>query len=135
MSSLAISFAKVGQFDRAKKVVSTMNEGNRAMALAHIAASLAEAGKIADAVQTVSSIDNSGRFPDSWFSESLMVLTREQKYEPALQMANTIRDESQKAWTLAWLANELVKVGKTELASRAIKPALEIIGFEPIVRQ
>ena len=107
---------------------------NKDLALVDIAASLAEAGKIADAVQTVSSIDNSGRFPDPWFSESLMVLIKQRKYEPALQMANTIRDESQKAWTLAWLANELVKVGKTELASRAIKPALEIVGFKTIVR-
>jgi ribosomal protein S7 len=42
-------------------------------------------------------------------------------------MAKTIKDENEKAWTLAQLANDLVKAGQTELASQAIKPALKIV--------
>jgi hypothetical protein len=42
-------------------------------------------------------------------------------------MANVITDESEKAWTLSQLANKLVEVGQTELASQAIAPALKIV--------
>jgi hypothetical protein len=49
-------------------------------------------------------------------------------------MANAIGDENTKAWTLAWLAKESVEAGQTELAAQAIKPALEIVGFEQLVR-
>jgi hypothetical protein len=49
-------------------------------------------------------------------------------------MANAMGDENEKAWTLGWLANKLVQAGQTQLASQAIEPALEIVGFERIVR-
>jgi tetratricopeptide (TPR) repeat protein len=135
LRSITRSLAQAGQYDRAKKVASTMKEGpDKAMAFVYIAASLAEVGKIADALQVVSSIEDRTPVTDTWFSETLMVLTEERKYNPALQMANTIRDENEKAWTLTELANELIKAGQTELASQAIKPALEIVGFEQMVR-
>jgi tetratricopeptide (TPR) repeat protein len=133
--SITRSLAQAGQYDRAKKVASTMEGPVKDMAFVDIAASLAEVGKIAEAVQIVSSIEDRAPFPDYWFSNTVMVLSYERKkYEPALEMVNAIGDENQKAWTLAWLANELVKAGQTELASQAIKPALEIVGFEQMVR-
>jgi len=134
LRNITRSLAQAGQYDRAKKVASTM-EGLKDMAFVDIAASLAEVGKIADAVQIVSIIEARGLFPDQRLIDTVMVLTYERKkYEPALEMANAIRDENEKAWTLAWLANELVKAGQTELASQAIKPALQIVGFEQMVR-
>lgn len=128
LRSIIRSLAQAGQYDRAKKMASTMKDcPNKATVFVDIAASLAEVGKIADAVQVVSSIKERTTLPDQWLSDTVMVLTDERKkYEPALQMANMIGDENEKAWTLAWLANELIKVGQTELASQAIKPALEI---------
>jgi len=121
--------AKAGQYDRAKEAASTIKEGNsyKQMAFVHIAASLAETGKVADAVQVVSSIDDRTSMPDRWLSETAMVLTEAKQYNLALQMANAITDESEKAWTLSQLANKLVEVGQTELASQAIAPALKIV--------
>ncbi len=97
------------------------------MAFVHIAASLAESGKVADAVQVVSSLQERTSIPDRWFSETAMVLTEAKQYNSALQMANAITDESEKAWTLSQLANKLVEAGQTELASQAIAPALKIV--------
>jgi hypothetical protein len=65
--------------------------------------------------------------PDRWFSETVMELTEAKQYNPALQIANAITDESEKAWTLAELAKRLLEAGQTELASQAIDPALEIV--------
>jgi hypothetical protein len=62
---------------------------------------LAEAGKIADAVQVVSTIEDRNFITDKWFSETVMVLTEAKQYNQ-LQMANTIKDENEKAWT--WLS-------------------------------
>jgi hypothetical protein len=97
------------------------------MAFAYIAASLAETGKVADAVQVVSSIKKPTSRPDESLVNTVMVLTEAKQYNPALQMANAIGDENEKAWTLAWLANELVEAGQTQLASQAIAPALKIV--------
>ena len=128
LRSITDSLAKAGQYDRAKKVASTIKvDTHKSMAFVYIAAALAETGKITDAVQVVSTIDDRNFIPDRWFSETVMVLTEAKQYNPALQMANTIKDENEKAWTLAQLANDLVKAGQTELASQAIAPALEIV--------
>jgi hypothetical protein len=56
-----------------------------------------------------------------------MVLTEAKQYNPALQMANAVTGENEKAWVLAQLANNLVEAGQTELASKAITPAMEIV--------
>ncbi len=120
--------AKARQYDRAKEVASTIKDGTlKATAFVYIAASLAEAGKVADAVQVVSTIQYGPSISDRWFSETVMELTEAKQYNPALQMANAIGDEREKAWTLAQLANKLIEAGQTQLASQAIAPALKIV--------
>jgi hypothetical protein len=128
LHSIVSSLAKARQYDRAKEVASTIKDDNlKATAFVYIAASLAETGKVADAVQVVSSIQYGPSRPDRWFSETAMGLAEAKQYNPALQMANAIGDESEKAWTLAWLAKESLEAGQTELASQAIAPALKIV--------
>jgi tetratricopeptide (TPR) repeat protein len=128
LPSIVRSLAKAGQYDQAKKVASTIKDDSlKGTAFVYLAVGLAETGKIADAVQVVSAIEQRDAIPARWFSETVMVLTRAKQYNPALQMANAITSENEKAWILAQLANNLVEAGQTELASQAINPALEIV--------
>jgi thioredoxin-like negative regulator of GroEL len=135
LRNIVSGLAKAGQYDRAKEVASTIKDGNnKARALVYIATRLAEAGQVADALQVVSTIEDRTSRPDRRLLDTVMGLIEAKQYNPALQMANAIGDENTKAWTLAWLAKESVEAGQTELAAQAIKPALEIVGFEQLVR-
>jgi hypothetical protein len=122
--------AQAGQYDQAKQVASTIKVGtDKSMAFVAIAASLIEAGKVTDAVQLLSTIEGSASIPNQWIYETVMVLANAKKYNQALQMANYIQDENQKAWTLAQIANQLTEAGQPQLAAQVIKPALEIVGL------
>ncbi len=128
LPSIVRSLAKAGQYDQANEVASTIKDDSlKGTAFVYLAVGLAETGKIADAVQVVSAIEQRDAIPARWFSETVMVLTGAKQYNPALQMANAITGENEKAWILAQLANNLVEAGQTELASQAITPALEIV--------
>jgi len=129
LPSIVRSLAKAGQYNQAKEVASTIkNDSLKGTALVHLAVGLAETGKVADAVQVVSAIEpRDGIPPAIWFSQTVMVLTEAKQYNPALQMANAVTGENEKAWVLAQLANNLVEAGQTELASQAIAPAMEIV--------
>jgi ribosomal protein S7 len=135
LRNIVSGLAKAGQYDRAKEVASTIKDGtHKAGAFVYIATRLAEAGRVADALQVVSSIEDRPSRADERLNYIVMQLTDAKQYNSALQMANAMGDENEKAWTLGWLANKLVQVGQTELASQAIKPAFEIVGFDQIVR-
>ena len=128
LPSIVRSLAKAGQYDQAKEVASTIKDDSlKGTAFVYLAVGLAETGKVADAVQVVSAIEQRDAMPARWFSETVMVLTGAKQYNPALQMANAITGENEKAWVLAQLANNLVEAGQTELASQAITSALEIV--------
>jgi tetratricopeptide (TPR) repeat protein len=128
LHNIVSSLAKAGRYDQAKEVASTIKDDYlKDTAFVYLAAGLAETGKVADAVQVVSAIEQRDAIPAIWFHQTVMVLTEAKQYNPALQMANAITDENEKAWVLAQLANNLVEAGQTELASQAITPALKIV--------
>ena len=128
LHSIVRSLAKAGQYEQALEVASTIKDDYlKATAFVYLAAGLAETGKVADAVQVVSAIEQRDATPAIWFSQTVMVLTEAKQYNPALQMANAVTGENEKAWVLAQLANNLLEAGQTELASQAITPAMEIV--------
>jgi hypothetical protein len=112
--------AKAGQYEQALEVASTIKDDYlKATAFVYLAAGLAETGKVADAVQVVSAIEQRDATPAIWFSQTVMVLTEAKQYNPALQMANAVTGENEKAWVLAQLANNLARSGTNGISFKS----------------